>query len=179
MNLKLAGKRVVSFLFVVAFVFSSVAYSRDAETPADQLSERVELEDGNLVVRVGYGLFIHDFLTGKTSISALNRTFDTVEGSDVVSYRKPSIGIKGSMFLKEGYFDFTKSKGVGELAEALSGRWDPYTKAGCNAQYRRAELDTSEAINSCLNSGLMQCEAAIEQAAQSWPSFDMCMSVQE
>lgn len=174
-----SGHSVVSFLAMLALIFSSAAFSKDSVTPAGNTADRVELEDGVLLVRAGDGLFIHDFLTGKTSISALNRTFEAVKGSDVVTYRKPNIGSKNSMFLKEGYFNFKDSKGVGELAEALAGPAASFAKASCNAQYRRAESDTNAAINTCLNGGMMMCESAIERAAQSWFAFDMCMEMSE
>lgn len=190
MNLKLGGKLVASHLGLIALVFSTVAFSKETRTDADNdaerlelvddlhLNDRVELENGGLIVRVGDGLFIHDFLTGKTSITALNRTFEEVKVGSVVRYIKPSIGTSDSMFLKEGYFNFTESKGVGELAEALSGRWAASTKArNCNGLFRKAETDTADAIDTCLgNNGMMQCDAAIERAAQSWRAFDICIN---
>lgn len=180
MNLKVGSKAAVSFLGTLALVFSSAAFSKDAETPAEGASDRVELEDGILVMRSGDGLFIHDFLSGKTIISALNRTYEPVPVGSIESHSKPTFGTSNSMFLKKGYFSFTESKGVGELAEALSERWNPATEAGCNALYRRAESDTMAAIDTCLGgSGMMVCEAAIERAAQSWHAFDNCMAVEE
>lgn len=175
MNQKHLGQWLASLTCFVGLLFSGSVLSKESEVRAGSELDRVELEDGVLLVRVGYGLFIHDYLSGKTTISALNRSFEPVQGSDVVVFRKPGFASKRSMFLKEGYFSFTESKGVGELAEALSSRASQMGKSGCNALYRQAESDTNDAISTCLGGGMMMCESAIERAAQSWARFDACI----
>lgn len=178
MNQKHANQFLASLVCTVGLLFSSPVLCEDSEAAAEKKADRVELEDGVLLVRAGYGLFVHDFLSGKTAVSALNRSFEPVKGSDVVVFQKPSIVGKGSMFLKKGYFSFTESKGVGQLAEALTSQWAGLGKSGCNALYRQAESDATNAISTCLNAGKMMCESAIERT-QSWQRFDNCIAMEE